>query len=264
MFRKLSSSVAALCVICLASFAQTRNVKTELPGDEAKKVTSPLVVGEQLNYEVSWESFVVAGELTLEVKERRSFDGIDGFRVSATAESVGLVKLLGYRVKDVYESYIDAATLQPFRATKSAQHGKRLAQDRVTIDHRKRAAQLADGRTIEIPADTYDLVGLMCAVRGMDLTVGQTRNFTLLEDGKLYPLQITVEAKEKIRNRSDKYDVVRITTKALSARGAKDPYKLRIYLTTDHRRLPVLITASPSWGEVRVELTSVAGINKKL
>jgi hypothetical protein len=263
MFRKLSSAVAALCVICLASFAQTRSVKTEPPVDDAKKIASPLVVGEQLNYEVSWESFVVAGELTLEVKERRLFDGIDGFRVSATAESVGLVKLLGYKVKDVYESYIDSSTLQPFRATKNAQHGKRLSQDRVAIDQRKRVAQLADGSTIEIPPDTYDLVGLLCAVRSMDLTAGQTRNFTLIEDGKLYPLQITVEAREKIQNRSDKYDVARITTKALSARGSRDPYKLRIYLTTDQRRLPVLITASPSWGEVRVELTSVTVINKK-
>ncbi|HEY7543826.1 MAG TPA: DUF3108 domain-containing protein [Blastocatellia bacterium] len=263
MFRKLSSSVAIISLICLASSAQTRNIKTELPADSVKKIVSPLVVGEQLNYEVSWESFVVAGELTLEVKERRNFDGVDGFRVSAVAESVGLVKLLGYKVRDVYESYIDAATLQPFRATKSAQHGKRSEQDQVTIDHGKRAARLADGKTIEIPADTYDLVGLLCAVRGMDLTVGQKRNFTLLEDGKLYPLQITVEAKEKIQNRSDKYDVVRITTKALNARGSQDPYKLRIYVTTDSRRLPVLITASPSWGEVRVELTSVMGTSKK-
>ncbi len=260
---KLSASVAAISLICLAALAQTKNIKTELPADGLKKTASPLVVGEQLNYEVSWESFVVAGELTLEVRERRNFDGIDGFRVSATAESVGLVKLLGYRVRDVYESYIDAATLQPFRATKNTRHKNKSEQASVTIDHQKRTAQLADGKTIEIPADTYDLVGLMCAVRGMDLTVGQTRNFTLLEDGKLYPLQITVEAKEKIQSRSDKYDVVRITTKALSARGSKDPYKLRIYVTTDHRRLPVLITASPSWGEVRVELTSVTGTGKR-
>jgi hypothetical protein len=39
-------------------------------------------------------------------------------------------------------------------------------------------------------------------------------------------------------------------------------YNLRIYLSNDSRRLPVLITAEPSWGEVRVELTSATGTKK--
>jgi hypothetical protein len=260
VFKKLLSILALVSVSLFSGAAQTRDVRTA--ADAKNKNEFTFVAGEKLNYEVSWESFVVAGELTLEVHERRQFDGIDGFRVSALAESVGLVKLLGYKVNDVYQSYIDASTLHPFRAEKRARHGKRNEQYSVTLDHAKCTAKLSDGRTLEIPADTYDLVGLLCAVRAMDLSVGRARNFTLLEDGKLYPLQITVETREKIETRADKYDVVRVTTKALSARGAKDPYKLRIFLTTDQRRLPVLITASPAWGEVRVELTGMSGVKK--
>jgi len=34
-------------------------------------------------------------------------------------------------------------------------------------------------------------------------------------------------------------------------------YNLKIFVTNDARRVPVLITAEPSWGSVRVELTSI-------
>jgi hypothetical protein len=38
---------------------------------------------------------------------------------------------------------------------------------------------------------------------------------------------------------------------------------LKIYLTNDAQRLPVLITAEPTWGEVRVELIVATGTKKK-
>jgi hypothetical protein len=223
---------------------------------------NPFVPGERLSYDVSWADFIVAGELTIETDQRRTFDGIEGFRVTAQAKTVGLVNGL-MKVNDVYESFINAATLQPFRAEKRSRHGKKQTQSSVTLDQEKRTAQLDGARPLELPGETYDLAALIFAIRGMDLTIGKVRTLNVIEDGKLYTVKLQPEAREKVTTPAGTYDTVKIATSRLKGRENDKLYNLRIHITNDTARLPVLITAEPSWGAVRVELTSANGTKPK-
>jgi len=243
--------------------SQSRPVKSEKTiAASASTPRNPFIAGERLSYDVSWADFIVAGELTIATDERRSFDGIDGYHVTAQARSVGLVSLFNLKVNDVYDSFINASTLQPFRAEKHSRHGKKQSQSSVTIDQQQRSARFAGGRTVETPGDTYDLAGLIFAMRGMDLTLGKSRTFTVVEDEKLYTISVHPEAKEKITTRAGSYDTVRLATSRMKGRENDKLYNLRMYITNDARRLPVLITAEPSWGSVRVELTAATATKK--
>jgi hypothetical protein len=261
ILKRFLCALAMVSFVWSSTFSQIIAVKSS--DRQPAKVETPFVVGERLEYEVSWSSFIVAGELVLETKERRDFDGVDGFHVSALAQSVGLVNLTVLKVKDNYDSFINAATLQPFRAEKNSRRGKKRAQGSMLLDQKNGKATLEDGRSIEIPHSTYDLASLLYAIRAMDLTPGQARQFTLLEDGKLYNLTAQVEGREKITTRTGKYDTVIISTRAASGGSGKDPYKLKIYMTSDAARLPVLIRAEPTWGEIKVELISATGTKRK-
>lgn len=214
------------------------------------------MAGERLSYDVSWADFIVAGELTINTDERRTFDGVPGYHVTAQARSVGLVSAIALKVLDVYDSFIDPATLQPFKAEKRMRHGKKQAQSSVIIDQARHTARLEDGSTLEIPPETYDLAGLIFAIRGMDLTLGKTRTLTVIEDGKLYTIKLQPEANERITTRAGSFDTVKIATSRMKGRENDKLYNLRMYITNDARRLPVMITAEPSWGSVKVELTS--------
>lgn len=259
-------TISVLTVMLLsvpAAMSQSRPVKSERTiAASAAAPRNPFVAGERLSYDVSWADFIVAGELTIETDERRSFDGIDGYHVTAQARSVGLVSLLNLKVNDVYESFINQATLQPFRAEKRSRHGKKQSQSSVTIDQQQHNARVSGGRTLEIPPDTYDLAGLIFAMRGMDLTLGKSRTFTVLEDEKLYTISVHPETREKITTRAGSYDTVRLATSMMKGRENDKLANLRMYITNDVRRLPVLITAEPSWGSVRVELTSASAMKK--
>src|SRR6185503_16069874 len=86
----LKKTLAALAMVSFSfqiALAQNRSIKA----DRAIAAKFSPAVGERLNYDVSWSDFIVAGELTIETKDRRSFDGVDGFHVSAQAQSVGMV-----------------------------------------------------------------------------------------------------------------------------------------------------------------------------
>lgn len=264
----LKRSLFALAIVALsfpASLSQSHPVKSDR-SNAAASVSSPrnpFIAGERLSYDVSWADFIVAAELTIQTDQRRTFDGIDGYHVTAQARTVGLVNGLALKVNDVYESFINAATLQPFRAEKRSRHGKKQTQSSVTMDQDKRTALLDGGRTLEIPEGTHDLAALIFAIRGMDLTMGKTRTLTVLEDEKLYTIKLQPEAREKVTTRAGSYDTVRIATSRVKGRENDKLYNLKIYIATDAARLPVLITAEPSWGAVRVELTSATGTKTK-
>ncbi|HXG66202.1 MAG TPA: DUF3108 domain-containing protein [Blastocatellia bacterium] len=262
VLRKTLLALALLAISLPVAIGQSRSIKTGSP-DKKTVAGSPFSVGERLTYDVSWADFIVAGELTLETRERRAFDGVDGYHISAEAQSVGLVSAVVYKVKDIYESFIDAQTLQPFRAQKRSRRGNKRREASFTIDQKNHTVRFADGRTMEVPADTYDLVGLLYAIRAMDLTPGKSRDFTLIEDNKLYPIKVEVGKSEKVTTRAGKYDAVKVTTKLTGGRETQNLYDLSIYITSDARRLPVLITAKPTWGDVRVELTSATATGAK-
>jgi hypothetical protein len=259
MLKKTLAALALVTLLIPLAPAQNRSIKT----DRVLASKFSPTVGERLNYDVSWSDFIVAGELTIETKDRRSFDGVDGFHVSAQAQSVGVVSALVYKVNDVYESFLNAATLQPFRAEKNSRRGKKREQASVTLDQQRRTARLSDGRTIEIPPDTYDFAGLLFAIRGMDLTQGKARVFNVIEEGKLYKISVEAEGVEKVTTPAGTYNTVRMTTKMIGGGRDSNLYNLKLYVTNDARRLPAQITAEPSWGQVRVRLTSVTGASKK-
>jgi hypothetical protein len=213
-----------------------------------------------LSYDVSWADFIIAAELNIDTDDRTTFDGVEGYHVTAQARTVGLVSGLALKVNDVYESFINGATLKPFRAAKRTRHGKKETQSSIIIE--KNTGKLGTGRTIELPDETYDLAGLLFAIRGMDLTIGKARTLTLIEDDKLYTIKIQPEGNEKVTSRAGTYDAVRVSTSMIKGRENDKLYNLRIFITNDDRRIPVLITAEPSWGSVRVELTSVTGGRK--
>lgn len=257
MLRRTLFALAMVALSFPTSPSQSHPVKTDRSAAvPASSPRNPFIAGERLSYDVSWADFIVAAELTIQTDDRRSFDGVDGYHVTAQARTVGLVSGLALKVNDVYDSFIDAATLQPFRAEKRSRHGKKQAQSSVTIDQEHRTARLAGGRTLEIPPDTYDLAGLIFAIRGMDLTMGKARTLAVLEDDKLYTIKVQPETREKITTRAGSYDTVKIATSMARGRENDKLYNLRMFITNDARRLPVLITAEPSWGSVRVELTS--------
>jgi hypothetical protein len=256
---KVSLIIAVIAVYVPASLCQNQQVATSRNASTTSP-RNPFIAGERLSYDVSWADFIIAAELNIETDDRRSFDGVEGYHVIAQARTVGLVSGLALKVNDVYESYIDATTLKPFRAEKRSRHGKKDTQSSVTIE--KNTAKLSTGRTLELPSDTYDLAGLLFAIRGMDLTIGKTTTLTLIEDDKLYTIKVQPEGKEKVTTRAGTYETVRVTTSMVKGRENDKLYNLRIFITPDARRLPVMITAEPSWGSVRVELTSVSGGSK--
>lgn len=228
-------------------------------GSSQQRPAPPLVAGELLEYEVSWSNFLVAGQLRMQVKGRSDAHGADAYHLSAHVGSVGPVRTF-FKLDGDYDAFVDPSTLRPFRAEKRTLRGKRYQESHFTIG--RGVATLSDGRSIEVPPDTYDLASLFYAIRAMDLRSTGPRLFTLLEEGKLYKVRAQIVGRQKVITRTGNHDAVKVLLNL--DQEEDDSYKLMLYITNDSRRLPVLLLADLPWGQVRVELLLATAGGKDL
>ncbi|MBN2318785.1 MAG: DUF3108 domain-containing protein [Acidobacteria bacterium] len=216
---------------------------------------TPYRVGEVLEYKVSWSRFLTAATMRTEVRKRGILDDIDSYHVVMQAETSGLANIL-YKASSKYESYVDAHTLLPHRALNSLKQPKREKKRRYRLEPDNSRAFLQDGRTIPIPPSTYDVAALFYTIRGMDLAPNKPARFTLIENDKLQTLVAEVEGFEDIKTEAGRFKTARISVKFENDGVVSDSKKLRVYLSNDSKRQPVLITVDLPLGSIRIELVS--------
>ena len=75
----------------------------------AQAAVVPFHVGEQLEYRLSWATFLTAGTVRLSVVERRALYGWDAWHFRATGSSDSPLRTL-FTIDDEFDSYTDTAT----------------------------------------------------------------------------------------------------------------------------------------------------------
>ena len=226
------------------------------PNDETLKVrrSVPWNPGEPLQYRVSWANFVTAGELTLDCEEMSEPGKVRLYRFGVRARSIDWVRTLFLNVNDSYDSSVDAESLLPIQAQARLEHGNKLEQTSIRFDHQNRVARFSNGHTQPLVPNTYDAATLMFILRTLEFNSDKTQVIHLLDKQTLYTLRVEAERVESIRVGQKDYQVIRVAIKQVENDIAQDALKIRLYLTSDSRRVPVLMTAEPAWGTIRVEL----------
>ena len=250
-FRKVLLRLPEILLLTLAALASS-----SFSNDEALKVTRsvPWKGGERLQYRVSWANFVAAGELTLDCQEVSEPGKARRYRLGVRARSVDWVRTLFLNVNDSYESSVDAETLLPIQAEARLEHGNKLEQNSIRFDHQNKVALISNGQTQPLAPNTYDAATLMFILRTVGLSPGNTQVVRLLDKETVHTLRAEVERTESVRIGQKDYQVTRVAIKQVEKTLPQDTLKIRLYLSTDSRRLPVLMTAEPTWGTIKIEL----------
>lgn len=216
-------------------------------------------VGERLTYTITWTQHLVVGEMTLSVKARGLLFDRAGVHLELRASTVGPVRALVKTLEERWASYVDPETWLPYRVEHSRQDGDRRTDTIIALDHRKGIARVSTGGTIPIAPETRDAVAFLYYLRTLPLQPGDRRRFSLLNEKRRVPIRIEVGARAPVETRVGRFEAIEILLHSEDARpAASDPPRLRLWLSADERRLPVLITAQEGIGEIRVELTGTA------
>lgn len=228
-----------------AAAAPTPAVATDLP----------FKVGEQLNFNFyAGNGTQVIGTANFHVRARARYFNRDGLLLSAQFQTTGPGAAL-FTVADQFTSYVDAASILPFRTEVRVQEGKRRGAWVVSSDQNLGNALFDDGTRVEITAGTHDLVSVIYALRSFDLTPGRQSRVSLLLNRRVRLLSVTALRPGTIQLNGQNIPAVELAL-ATSDQGG-DRFTLRLWVSTDRRRLPLRLTAQTPLGPVRADLAII-------
>lgn len=217
---------------------------------------SPLQIGEKLSFNVSWSNFVTAARMEMELAGRGAFFGHDGYQLRTRVETVGYVRSLFVELDNQYTSYVDAKTLLPYRVQNATRQGAKSDDATILIDQQRQTATHADGTESKLPTTSFDLPALVYALRSRGLKPGEKAKFSAFYGKKNFDIEAEAKERERLDVQAGSFDAVRID---ISAKGKDSPsYRVRLWLSADAQRLPLMIISKPSLGEIKAELAQVS------
>jgi len=223
---------------------------------------SPYQVGERLTYDLSW-GIVSAGTAVLEVAERQAFAGRPVVKALHTARSNEFLSVF-YPVSNRVETLLDEAAHIPHHLLFQRREGKRKNDIEVRYDQAAHKATVTkDGvtETLDIPPQAQDTLSIIYFFRTLPaIAVGASTFVDVHHDKKNYRLELRVEGIEKIRGPLGECDTIRILA-IMPFKGLfMNEGNIRVWVTNDAARVPVLMKAKVIIGSVTATLTGATGV----
>lgn len=174
-----------------------------------------------------------------------------------------------FKIRDVYETYVDPITLKPSLYKRSISEGTYMRTEKcvfngqtvISSSQKKNRPEVK--KTFTVGSSTQDIISLIYKLRTTDISVlksGQSKIFILVFDQKEYPVSVKMLGVETISaGPMGKKDCYKMSISAKTDK-LKGTDKNLIWLTKDTKKIPVMVRFSIPVGIGQMVLTSAAGI----
>jgi hypothetical protein len=220
-------------------------------------------VGETLEYDVSWSSYLTAGTATLSVRAKRpSYESI-AYYVVAEGQATGLVAAL-YPAYYKADTLLDAYTLLPQRGSIYSQEGRhrRLRETRFDQPRKTARFEVTPGgrqRSVVLPGPTHDALSAVLAMRLLALKDGLSVSWPVCDGGRVMTVRAIVRRRERLSTALGDLMAWRIEPAIVGDTGELGARGLTLWLSDDNRKLPLLMEAEMPVGRFVLRLRSARG-----
>jgi hypothetical protein len=260
--RRLRASVAA-AVLLLASAASALLLGADRRpalGPRGEIAVPPFGVGERLTFDIKY-GIISAGVAVIGIPEIAVERGKDCYHIVSVAESNAFFSVF-FPVRDVVESYLDVRELVSLKFEKRLSEGDFRAHDLVLLDHDRHVAVYPGSgeerdRLVPLSLDAQDILSSLYYVRMVDLEVGESVYIENHADKKNYPLEIRVLGRERVDVPAGTFDCLVVEPIMRTAGLFRHKGSLKVWLTDDDRRVPVLMRSKVIIGSVSAVLTTM-------
>jgi hypothetical protein len=209
-------------------------------------------VGEKLEFDINY-GFINAGTASMEVEKLIEYETRPCYQIVTHANSNKFFTSF-YKVDDRVESVIDALGLFSWRFEKHLREGGYKADRTSVFDQPNN--RVIDGKdTIPVEPYTQDALSVLYFIRTVKLEVGKSVYAFNYVDGQKVNLEIKVLKKEKITVAAGTFDCLVVEPLTSSVGVFKNEGTLKVWLTDDRLRLPVLMKSKILVGSISAELT---------
>jgi hypothetical protein len=230
--------------------------------------------GEELVYKIFYNLgfiWLPAGEVAFELRENE-----DSYFVKVLGRTYKNYEKI-YKINDHYYSEFDKESLLPKVFVRNVHEGKYRRYDSILFDHKQLVAKSFWGNTrakakwyeFELNSCMQDMLTTLYYVRNIPLgklEKGSQFPVNVFFDKEAYPLNVSFKGVEKRKKIKDLgvYNTVRIEPDVVAGHVFKNNSKMKIWISNDLNKIPLLIESPVSVGSVKAVLKSHKGLKYPL
>jgi len=211
---------------------------------------------EQLIYSLHFGIFK-AGIAKLETKDTITSKGEQYTHIFALGRSTGFVNAL-YRVYDIYESFIEPETMLPARSIRNIREGNYRYYNEVFFQRDSHRIYSQRSGYWDAPHEIHDILSAFHYLRkeliSPGLRYGDTITIETFFSDEFYPLRIRYMGTDKVEIGLGKFRCYKFVPIVEVGRLFRDEDDMRIWISKDDNKIPILIEFDIKVGSFVCEL----------
>ena len=225
----------------------------------------PFKPGERLTYVLRW-GFIPAGQAVLEVQPMAEMGGQPARHFVMTARSNDFIDNF-YKVRDRIDAYADAGMQHSLHFIKKQREGNYKRDVVVYFDWVLNQAQYENkGKKkdpISLMPGSFDPLSAFYFIRGMEMKSGSKISQPITDGKKNVIGEARVVRRETITVEGKSYDTFLVIPELKHVGGVfkeSENAKIHIWVTADHRRIPVRLKSKVVVGSFVGDLVNAEGL----
>lgn len=215
--------------------------------------------GESLSLIVFYNAlglYINAGTANITVNSERLFNK-PVFHIVGTGSTNSKYDWI-FKVRDRYETYIDTATLQPYKFIRNVNEGGYRKYENITFNQTANTAITTQG-VFKVPNCINDVVGAVYYARNIDFDKykpGDRIPFFMFLDNEVYNMYIRYEGKQTVKTRYGKFRAIKFKPLLLKGTIFEGGEKMTVYVSDDANKIPLRIESPLLVGSVKADMMS--------
>ena len=161
-----------------------------------------------------------------------------------------------FKVRDRYETYIDTATLKPYKFIRNIDEGGYRKYEKVTFNHDASSVVTTKG-VYKAPDCIQDVLSAIYYARNINFdnyNPGDKINFTMFMDDEVHNLYIRYLGKETVKTRYGKFRSIKFKPLLIKGTIFEGGEKMTVWVSDDGNHLPLRIESPISVGSLKVDM----------
>ncbi|MCG9898517.1 MAG: DUF3108 domain-containing protein [Hydrotalea sp.] len=225
------------------------------------------VNGEQVNFTVYYNViglYVNAGNAVFTV-EKTQFQQKPAYHIVGVGVSNSRYDWI-FKVRDRYESYIDTATLKPYRFARKVEEGGYKFEEEATFQRDQKIVKSSKG-TFQVPDCVHDILSAVYYARNIDYNNYEPEDkipFSIYLDGEVHNMHIRYLGKETIKTKYGKFRAIKFKPLLLKGTIFEGGENMTVWVSDDANRIPLRVESPIVVGSVKIDMMDCKNIRYPL
>lgn len=232
---------------------QNQDAAREFCGDR-NVTTQP---GEQVTFTVYYTLagvYVNAGQAVF-TNTLEKLNNVPVFHIHAEGKTNSSYEWF-YKVRDVYETFMDTATLRPLKFVRSVQEGGHKHYENITFNHNAKTAVTTSG-VYKVPPCIQDVLSSVYNARNVNFDRFKKDDripFKMFLDNEVHDMYIRYLGKEEIKTKYGKFKAIKFKPLLVKGTIFEGGEKMTVWVSDDQNRIPLRIESPIVVGSVKVDM----------